>query len=968
MDTSTARRVALLAITALTTALAATTLAPTATAQAGTRYEAERASLSGGTVVQTDHPGYTGTGFVGGYTDANRGTARTSFSVNAAAGTYTLTIGYANGTGSARTLTLTVDGSARQITLPATANWDTWGRSGTTVTLGAGSHTIAYSYGTGDNGNINLDHLDVATSGGDGPSTGPLFEAERATLSGGTVVETNHPGYSGTGFVGGYTDANRGAARTTFQVIVTTAGTQALELRYANGTGSARTLSLYVDGTRLRQISLPATANWDTWATTTETTTLTAATHAIAIAYDTADNGNINLDNLTVTPSTPPPPAGPGEAEGAFRSGGATVGTATAGFSGSGYVQGFGTVGARIIRTVPMAAAGSPTATVRFHNTSGANRVLAVSVNGRESGTVTLSSGTGWRTATVSVALRAGINTVGLASTATTGGDVLVDSLLVAGEAAPTARGATTPYTQYEAESGSTNATVLAADRTYRTVQSESSGRRAVRLSATGHQVSITLARPANALVVRFSIPDSADGAGRTAPLALYANGTKVRDLTLTSAYSWVYGAYPFTNIPSQGNAHRFYDEVRSLNGSTWPAGTVLKLQKDASSTAPHYDIDLIDAEVAPAAATAPTGALSITSYGAVPNNGSDATGAINSAIAAGRAQNKPVWVPAGSFRISSRINVAGVRIIGAGPWHSVIQGTGPRGGFFATGGNVTIADLAILNDTRVRDDGGSDAALEGNFGAGSLLQNLWVEHAKVGLWADSGTNGLYVVGLRIRDTWADGVNLHANVVNTRIDQSMLRNTGDDALAMWSDGSPVTGSAFTFNTVQAPALANGIGIYGGSGNRAEDNLIADTVTSAAGIAVGTRFNPVPLSGTTSVRRNTLLRTGSHEPNWNTALGALWIYADTADITTPIVVTDMTITDSTYQGLLLSYLRTINQLSFDRVTINGAGTYGIELNAAGSATISNTTVTGAASGGLLNLTGYTLIRGSGNSGF
>ena len=64
----------------------------------------------------------------------------------------------------------------------------------------------------------------------------------------------------------------------------------------------------------------------------------------------------------------------------------------------------------------------------------------------------------------------------------------------------------------------------------------------------------------------------------------------------------------------------------------------------------------------------------------------------------------------------------------------------------------------------RYRDPDGvvtTDAALEGDFGTGSLIHNVWIEHAKVGLWANSGTNGLYMVGVRIRNTFADGVNLN---------------------------------------------------------------------------------------------------------------------------------------------------------------------------------------------------------------
>lgn len=942
-----------------------------AAAATTTRYEAESASLSGGAATASDHTGYSGSGFVGGYTDGNKGSAATAFRVTAAAaGSETFAIRYANGNGSAKTLSFRIDsGAVQQVSLPATADWNTWASTSLTSTLTAGTHTVTVSFGSGDTGNVNLDALDVtpATTGA-GPSTGPQFEAESATLTGGAIVGTDHTGFTGSGFVGGFTDGNKGAAQVAFAVSRASAGSTDLTLRYANGNGSAKTLSLVVDGGAAQQVSLPATADWNTWGTVTTAVSLAAGDHTIAYRFGTADTGNVNLDALTVaTTSTTPPPAtaAPAEAESFFRSGGATVTTSTTGYTGTGYVNGFGNAGARIIRTLTMPAAGTATTTVRFQNTSGTTRTLALTVNGRAAGTIALASGSGWRTATASLPFTAGINTVQLAATSG-GGDVAIDSLDVTGVGTLAARGATVPYTEYEAEDGSTTGTTLAADRTFGTIQAESSGRRAVRLDQTGQKVSVTLTQPANAITIRASIPDTADGAGQTAPLALYANGTKVKDVTLSSVYSWVYGAYPYDNNPAGGGAHRFYDDTRVQIGS-FPKGTVLTLQKDASSTAASYTIDLVDAETVPAALTAPTGALSIASYGAKPD-GSDSTTAITNAIAAAKAQGVPVWIPVGTFRITSRITVQGVTILGAGEWYSTIQGTSGKGGFFATGSNVTIADLSILGDVRYRDDAAFDAALEGNFGTGSLLQDIWIEHTKVGLWADSGTNGLDVVGLRIRDTFADGVNLHANVVNTVVEQTVVRNTGDDALAMFSDGAPVTDSAFRFDTVQVPVLANGIGIYGGTRNSATDSIVSDTVTSASGIAVGTRFNPVPLAGTTTIARNTLVRTGSREPNWATNLGALWIYADSAEITTPIVVTDMTITDSTYQAVLLSYQKTISNLSFDRVTISGAGTYGFDLNAAGSASVANTTVTGAASGGLLNETGYTLVRGSGNSGF
>ena len=82
----------------------------------------------------------------------------------------------------------------------------------------------------------------------------------------------------------------------------------------------------------------------------------------------------------------------------------------------------------------------------------------------------------------------------------------------------------------------------------------------------------------------------------------------------------------------------------------------------------------------------------------------------------------------------------------------------------------------------------------------------------------------------------------------------------------------------------------------------------------------------------------------------------------------MLIKDVDIIDSTYQGILMTWQKTITNLTFDHVKVTGTGTYGIEIFAAGSGTFNYVTVSGAASGGLNNTTGYTLIRGPGNTGF
>jgi hypothetical protein len=127
-----------------------------------------------------------------------------------------------------------------------------------------------------------------------------VVEAEWSGLSGSTFVATDHPGYTGSGFAAGHSAAG---SATTFTVNVPTAGAYPVSLRYSNGPNPSqmtKTISVYVNGTRVKQASLPSTANWDTWATVADSVTLRAGANTVAYRVDTADTGHVNLDSLTV--------------------------------------------------------------------------------------------------------------------------------------------------------------------------------------------------------------------------------------------------------------------------------------------------------------------------------------------------------------------------------------------------------------------------------------------------------------------------------------------------------------------------------------------------------------------------------------------------------------------------------------------------------------------------------------------
>lgn len=137
--------------------------------------------------------------------------------------------------------------------------------------------------------------LNVTTS-----SCAVTYEAEDAVRTGGAVA-TNHPGYSGTGF---WTNVTAQGNAVDFTVSAATAGNKDLSVRYATA-NSARTMTLYVNGVKVKQVTFAATANLDTWATITDAVAMNAGTNTIKYQFDTGDNGNVNIDYISFNGGAP---------------------------------------------------------------------------------------------------------------------------------------------------------------------------------------------------------------------------------------------------------------------------------------------------------------------------------------------------------------------------------------------------------------------------------------------------------------------------------------------------------------------------------------------------------------------------------------------------------------------------------------------------------------------------------------
>lgn len=482
-------------------------------------------------------------------------------------------------------------------------------------------------------------------------------------------------------------------------------------------------------------------------------------------------------------------------------------------------------------------------------------------------------------------------------------------------------RGAPVPFVEYEAENGVTDGAVIGPDRSFGTIAAEASGRRAVRLTS-GQSVAFTLDRPADALTVRYAVPDGASGT-----LGVYVGDRRVATLALTSRYSWFYGKYPFTNDSADGGGHHAFDHARVLLKEPIPAGATVTLRPDAG-----FDwtaIDLADFELAGPPRRQPEGSLSLLDFG----------GDLRRAVAAARAAGKPLWIPPGIFYVDGHVDLDRVTIEGAGMWHSTLTGKG-LGLYGKDAHAVTLRDFAIIGEVTERKDHLQLSGIGGAMGGGSVIERLWLQHHKVGLWFDGPMDGIRVSGLRIFDMTADGLNFHRGVRNAVIEDSFVRGTGDDGLASWAGGEANANIIFRRNTVIAPVLANGIAVYGGRDIRIEGNLVADTVTQGGGIHLGNRFKAVPFGGRIDIADNLLVRAGSFDPNWKYGVGALWFYALDHPIRADIHVTALEIRDSSEEAVMFTGPQSVSGIAFDGVRIVNPGSHVVALRTQGAASFSN----------------------------
>jgi len=458
------------------------------------------------------------------------------------------------------------------------------------------------------------------------------------------------------------------------------------------------------------------------------------------------------------------------------------------------------------------------------------------------------------------------------------------------------AYGAKMPYTTHEAENATIeNGATIQQSTDMESTAVEATNQTYVELPKKDAAVTFNVTEPANALNVRYTIPDGASG-----QLDVQVNGSSVGNLDLSSHSAWQYlkGDHEYDQVVDGSSARFRFDETRLLlKDIQLKSGDKISLVKKKDDNVP-YGIDFIELEQAPAPVAQGENSISIVDKGASANDDSDDTAALLAAVEEAKASGKSVYIPEGRFNFDKQVNIEAdnLKISGAGVWHTQLHFTSDKryGGGIVFGHNSNGIELSNLYmDSNLTSRYNEDAqykAISGTLGKDSKIHDIWVQHFEVGMWIgdydQTGnmkyTDGLLVENARIRNNLADGINFAQGTKNSTVKNSNIRGNGDDGLAIWSSISDGTNAAaeennkFLNNTIESGWRAAGIGIFGGKGHEISGNLIKD-VFAGAGIRVNTVFAGHNFDLNDSgikIHDNTILRSGTTNDLYKLHRGAI----------------------------------------------------------------------------------------------
>ena len=282
------------------------------------------------------------------------------------------------------------------------------------------------------------------------------------------------------------------------------------------------------------------------------------------------------------------------------------------------------------------------------------------------------------------------------------------------------------------------------------------------------------------------------------------------------------------------------------------------------------------------------------------------------------------------------------VRVVGAGPWYT--RFLAPAGqentdvGFRAeaTANGSMFSGLRLLRQLHLAHRRAGQGVRLRQRQRTSTIENIWAEHMVCLFWG-ANTDNMTIRNSRIRNMFADGVNMTNGSTGNLVRNNEARATGDDSFALFS-ATDAGGGEPAGQRLREPDVDPDLAGRGHRGLRRLRTTRSATSTSPTrwctpGITISSLDFGYPMNGfgadpPTRFENISIVRAGGHFWGAQT-FPAIWVFS-ASKVFQGIRVSDVDIVDPTYSGIMFqtNYVggqpqNPVTDTVFTNVSITGA---------------------------------------------
>lgn len=294
---------------------------------------------------------------------------------------------------------------------------------------------------------------------------------------------------------------------------------------------------------------------------------------------------------------------------------------------------------------------------------------------------------------------------------------------------------------------------------------------------------------------------------------------------------------------------------------------------------------------------------MKLTDHGGVCDGRTDNNAAIARGIAAAKAANQPLVIPAGQCNYSDIIRLDSAKIVGAGPTSVLYATNYAREAIFMYGNAPSVSNVKLTGVTAPSRGAAWEMTHITVFGATDwVIDGVTIEgSAAAGIQTAQAAKRGRISNNVIRNTWADSIHMTDGASYITVEGNQIENSGDDGIAVVSysyDATRVNNITARNNIVRNNRSGRNMSIVGGGQIRYENNLLQGNPRYACILLAQEAGYNSKGSDDVRLERNTIENCGST----TTGHGGILIYSDGGQPINNVVVVNNLINQQGQNGI------------------------------------------------------------------